>query len=65
MGYLPRASPEMNYYYGVARGNDRVAARLYEEHLRRCGGPQPERYPDYRTILRTHNVYMEDLIPGP
>lgn len=64
MGYSPRDYAEMHYYYGVARGNARLASRLYEEHVRRRGGPQPERYPDHRLFLRTHNAYMEGRIPG-
>lgn len=64
MSYSARDYAEMHFYYGVAAGNARLAARLYREQVQRRGGPQPETYPDYRVILRTHNAYIEGRIPG-
>lgn len=64
MAYSPREYAEMHYFYGVAQGNARAAARLYREQLTRRGGPQPEVYPDHRVFIRVHNSYLEGRIPG-
>lgn len=62
--FSSRDYAEMHYYYGYARGNAAEASRLYRAHVERRGGPQPERFPDYRMILRVHNAYLEGRSPG-
>lgn len=64
MSFEPRDYAEMHYFYGVARGNGHLAARLYREHVRHRGGPQPGRFPDHRVFINTHNAYIEGRIPG-
>lgn len=64
MSYTLSEYAEMHYFYGVAHGNGREAARLYREHLQRRGGPQPDRYPDHRVFINTHNTFMSGRIPG-
>ncbi|KAJ8892755.1 hypothetical protein PR048_005336 [Dryococelus australis] len=64
MPYLPCEYAEMHYVYGVAQGNGHHAAALYEKHLLRRGGQQPERYPDHRVFRNTHNSFMKGCMPG-
>ncbi|KAG8295865.1 Kinesin-like protein kif17 [Homalodisca vitripennis] len=47
-----------------ARGNASEAARLYTQFVVRRGDPQPDTFPDHRMILRVHNVYLEERVPG-
>lgn len=55
MPYSQQDYAEMHYYYGYARGNAGLAARLYRDMLIRRGGPQPATYPDRHVFLRVHN----------
>lgn len=64
MVYTLSEYAEMHYFYGVAQGNGREAARLYREQLQRRGGTQPDHYPDYRVFIHTHNTLMAGRIPG-
>jgi hypothetical protein len=64
MPYTLSEYAEMHYFYGVAQGNGREAARLYRDQLQRRGGPQPDHYPDYRVFINTHNTLMAGRIPG-
>lgn len=64
MYYLQSEYAEMHYFYGYARGNARLAARLYRTQGTRRGGLQPETFPDYRVFLRVHNAYMDGRLPG-
>lgn len=64
MSYTLSEYAEMHYFYGVAQGNGRKAARLYREQLQRRGGPQPAHYPDHRVFINTHNTLMAGHIPG-
>ncbi|CAG9795776.1 unnamed protein product [Diatraea saccharalis] len=52
---------EMHYYYGVAKGNGLLAARLYQEQLQRRGKVR-EHYPDNRVFINTHNTLMASQI---
>ncbi|KAJ8887691.1 hypothetical protein PR048_013909 [Dryococelus australis] len=64
MLYLRRKYAEMHYFYSVAQSNGHHAAALNEEHLLKRGGRQPERYPDLRMFINTHNTFMEGSMPG-
>lgn len=64
MSYTLSEYAEMHYFYGVAQGNGHEAARLYQDQLQRRGGRQPDRYPDHRVFINTHNTLMAGRIPG-
>lgn len=63
MDYSLSEYAEMHYYFGVAQRNCSLAARLYEEELRRRGEIR-EHYPDNRVFRYTHDTLMAGLIPG-
>lgn len=63
MNYSLSRYAEMHYYYGVARGNGSLAARLYREQLQRRG-EELTHYPDHRVFINTHNTLMAGRIPG-
>lgn len=54
----------MHYFYGNARGNGRLAARLYRNVLIQRGGSQPRRYPDHRVFIRVHDALIAGRRPG-
>lgn len=62
--YSPREYAMMHYFYGVARGIAREAARLYREYAERQQGPVVQRFPDHRVFVRLHNSFLEGVIPG-
>ncbi|GBP16898.1 hypothetical protein EVAR_101924_1 [Eumeta japonica] len=60
MDYTEHA--EIRYFYGVARGNGHIAARLYREAIRQRGGAQPVLFPDHRVFINTHIAHLEGRI---
>lgn len=62
--YSPREYAMMHYFYGVAQGVAREAARLYRQFAERQPGPAVQRFPDHRVFVRLHNSLLEGVIPG-
>lgn len=63
--YTPREYAMMHYFYGVAGGIAREAARLYREYAENQQDSAVERFPDHRVFVRLHTSLLDNgVVPG-